>query len=255
MRPDEPHAVMNYADRHPEGKALLVLGGPSAKNWEAVRDEIGADVIIGANGVNNKIKDLDFWICAENMTYPNQKALEGEQRYIDIMKMFQRTGPKVRLVSWKTYDLLNDKNHAIKMKRQGYNYDMLGDFTFREYGDGLMNGAMLDLPETGVPLRVGTVALQMMHFAGILGVSEIHTIGYDLCLKKDHHWYKYPKYEKTRFYSEGMFIKYKGFKTLWLWVKTLDYLHELTHVFKRDEITWKDHSDGLLQKEKGLFDD
>jgi len=60
MRLDDPQGVNKFKGTYYGGKALLVLGGLSAENWEALRDEIKPDVILGANGTCFKIDNLDF---------------------------------------------------------------------------------------------------------------------------------------------------------------------------------------------------
>jgi len=228
-------------------KALLVLGGPSGKNWEKVRDEINPDLIFGANGAN--VIPLDVWLCAENMSYPSKMAEAGEQRYIDIMEMFQRTGPKLRYVNEKSYHLLNDKTNVLQIRRNAVDAKDLKDFTFRKYGDGLIKGDLLRHVEgMNGSLRVGTVALQLIHLAGILMADEIHTVGLDLCFKDNHHWYTYPPYEVTRFFTEEMFTKYMGLNTLWFWVESAEYLNKIKPVLERDGIKWTDHSGGLLER-------
>ena len=49
-RPDNPTAVAMHEGRYFGGRALVVLGGPSGKSWESVRDKIKPDVILTANG-------------------------------------------------------------------------------------------------------------------------------------------------------------------------------------------------------------
>ncbi len=250
MIPDhEPHAVEHHAGAFEGGRALLVLGGSSAKDWARLRDRISPDVIMGANGANEKIPDLDYWLCAENMSYPNIRALAGEQRYVEIMRMFQRIGPKVRFVNRKSYDLLNNQNGVHRIQRRAVEVEDLPEFSFREYGDGLIKGPLMEREGLRKIIRVGTVALQLMHLAGILGVSEIHTIGYDLCFKgKRHHWYNYPTYEADHFFGNERFTIWKGLSTQWVWVDSAIFAKKLIPVFEKDGIKWQDYSEGLLQK-------
>ena len=98
-------------------------------------------------------------------------------------------------------------------------------------------------------LPVGTVGLQALHFAGILGVSEVHTIGFDLCFKEgqEHHFYKYPIYESNHYWkAETMFTKYQDVCTMFFWIDTARYLKQVEDIFERDHLKWTDHSQGLL---------
>ena len=44
-RPDDTLAIELHKDRFYGGTALIVLGGPSGKDWERLRDEIKPDVV------------------------------------------------------------------------------------------------------------------------------------------------------------------------------------------------------------------
>lgn len=255
MNPIEPRfddylEVARHTDSFHGKKALVILGGPSASGWEQLAREINPDVLIGANGVNEKIPFLDFWICAENMTYAAGQAEKGEARYVDIMEMFRRKIPGVRLVNYKSYDFLTDKENAFRIDRDGRELKDMDTFSFREYSRGLLNGARMRRPEIIKDLRAGTVGLQCIHWAGILGCAEVHTIGYDLRFRDEvpHHWYKYPPYEETRFYKQNMFTEYKGIPTLWFWYDTAVYLKAILPLMERDGLRWTDHSHGLFEE-------
>lgn len=245
----EPHAVMSHAGAFAGGKALLVLGGQSASGWEQLSSEIKPDVLLGANGTNAEIPQLDYWLCAENMNFANGRAMQGEERYVDIIRMFQRLGPKARFVNRKSYPLLNNSDGAYRIQRRAVETEELSEFSFREYGEGFIKGPYMDRPGLRKILRVGTVALQLMHLAGILGVSEIHTIGMDFCFKgKRHHWYSYPAYEEDHFFGNERFTIWEGLATQWIWVDSVLFLEKLQPVLERDGIKWKDYSQGLLQR-------
>jgi hypothetical protein len=242
---------MHHAGRYPGKRALIVLGGPSGSAVESLRQSIRFDVILGGNGVNQMVHDLDYWMCAENMTRSARLARQGEPRSVEFMKMFYRsTGDAVRLISHRSWHLLKDTTGCIRIRRKGYEgvEQMPAGFSFREYGEGYLSGPLLKHKTAGVPVRAGTVGLHLLHHAGILGCSEVHTIGYDLAFKREdaHHWYKYPAYQPDRFRNESMFVDYQDLKTQWIWVETAEFLKELEPLFELDGITWIDHSNGLL---------
>lgn len=247
---DDFKQVRKFTGAFQGKKALVVLGGPSASDWEAVAREVNPDVLIGANGVNEKLPFLDFWLCTENLTYPMGQAEKGEQRYIDIMTMFRRKVAGVRLVNYKSFDFLTDKENAFRIDRDGRELDQMQNFSFREYSRGLLNGARMRRPEIIKDLRSGTVGLQCLHWAGILGCSEVHTIGYDLRFRDEvpHHWYKYPPYEETRFYKQNMFTTYNGIPTLYFWIDTANYLKAILPLMEREGLRWMDHSHGLFEE-------
>jgi len=249
-RPDDPQGVMQHADKYTGGKALIVLGGYSARDWERVRDEIRPDVILGANGVNSMITDLDYWMCAENMTRAHNLAAKGDERNRQFFEILNRKGARVRLVSHRSWWLLEDKSDAVCIRRKGYDlHEIPENFSIREYGEGYWSGWLLKQTEAGVPVRVGTVGLHLLHHAGILGCAEAHTIGFDLMFRKEegHHWYPYPTYQPDRFRNETMFTRWEDIPTQHYWIETAQYLQAVEWMFERDGMRWVDHSNGLLR--------
>lgn len=250
-RPDDPEAVMEHAGRFHEGTALIVLGGYSAAGWEALRDEIKPDVILGGNGVNSLVHGLDFWLCAENLT---PWATKEDPRSITIMQMFHReAGAKVKLISHRSWDLLKEKTRCIRIQRDKRHGSGLGttpeDFSFRNYGGGFLNGWLFRHKEAGAEVHVGTIGTHLLHLAGILGCAQVHTIGFDLMFreKEKHHAYTYPIYNPDRYRTEKMFVQYEGLDTQLVWIETAQFLKAIQPLFIRDGLSWFDHSNGLLQ--------
>ena len=252
-RPDDYNIMETISGKYAESKALIILGGSSAINWRDIKDRIHPDLLIGVNGVNGVIQDLDFWLCTENMNRSNKIATTQENdRYTRLMEMYQRTGAKVRMVNWKSYDLINDKINLLRIKRDGVDDPAYpGDFSIRKYGNGLMSGNIYsDTNKVSVTLRTGTVGLQALHLAGLLGCAEVHTIGFDLCFKdQEHHWYVYPSYAADEFWTENAFVNYKGLNTIHWWIETVRYLKRLEPLLQNEGLKWIDHSDGLLTAE------
>ncbi len=243
---------MAHAGRYAGGKALIILGGESGATWESLRAEIRPDVVLGANGVNAKVWGLDYWICSENMNYTHRKAEAGDARAIEFMEMFHRdAGAETKLVSHWSWDLLKDKSNCISIRRTGYDRDRVpADFSYRKYGDGFMSGwVYINRKIMRLPQRVGNAGSQLLHMAGILGVSEVHTIGFDLCFKKkeNHHWYQYPVYKVDHFRRAANFMLYQGLKTQRIWMEAARFMKSMEPLMKRDGLRWVDHSDGLLR--------
>lgn len=266
MRPDDPIGVARYKRAYYGGKALVVLGGTSAQDWERIRDEIKPDVILGANGTCFEIDNLDFHMIVENLHMAAGKAAQGDVRYKRIMDILTiKHNARVRLVSYLSWDLVDDRTNAVAIRRLGElgsDYEaQFKTFSFREYGEGFLAGPMFDHPgaltSPKIKFRIGTVATQLLHMAGILGVSEVHTIGFDFCFKDPHkhHWYKngYPIYQPDRFRTGEMFTECHGLKTQFDWIAGAQWLKDtVMPLMKRDGLKWVDHSDGLL-KAMGLW--
>jgi len=258
MREDDPAAVMAHKDRFFGGVALVVLGGPSGQGWRAVQEQVEPDVILTANG-NTELPGAEYWMLAENMHYQWGQARMGMERGQEFMRMLQaRNTAKYRLVSHRSWDLLTDRENCIRIRRKGYELnEMPEDFSLRDYGEGFLNGWMFKHTQASnknVNFHVGTVGLHLLHLAGILGCREVHTIGFDLMIKAGkHHWYNWPVYQADRFTNDNMFVRrqYGDYfvNTRWAWVETAQYLKAIEHIFERDALVWKDHSDGLMKFE------
>jgi len=265
---DDPMEVMRHAGRYVGGRALIVLGGDSGKRWEQVRDQVRPDVIIGANGTCYQINNLDYWVLAENLSRSYgcwKEGREEPERHAEFVRLL--THPHnawikmVNYINWKIMQELEVNTlGCVRITRRNDEWldDLLREpgFSLREYGAGFINGWLLRKEGAGVRVRVGTVALQCMHLAGILGVSEIHTIGYDLMSRRTSgdHWYKHPKYKPDHFRSEAAFIEraYGGrvVRTQWFWLETAQYMREVGEpLLAREGIRWRDHSNGLLKLE------
>lgn len=249
-RYDKPTAAMQHAGKYAGGKALVVLGGYSAKRWQEVREEVNPDVLIIANGANAMVKDADYWICAENMTRAHRRAVEGSQPDKEFVEMFHRNaGAKFRLISHRSWNRMENTSNCIAIRRQGYELDEIAQyFSFRDYGLGLLAGWLLRKKESGAEVHVGTVGAQCLHWAGILGCSEVHTIGYDLMFRDEtrHHAYDYPVYTVDKFRAEQFRTEYKGVATQWAWLESAEWLKAIEYLFERDGLRWRDHSGGLL---------
>lgn len=269
-RRDEPHVAMSHAGAFDGGRALIVLGGPSGASWKIVRDSVKPDVLITVNGVASKIPDADYWICSENMNWAfAQSTRDGtklQDRAMALMKMFRGGSARVRLVNRLSHHLLSDSRDTIKIKRSHIDSRMLPHFDFGSYDQtelykrfgkngegsywqGLMNGPRMQRPEIIKDIRLGTVALQALHWAGILGCSRVDTTGMDFCFPTDkHHWYTYPSYVADgRFWLHDPIAYYKGIKTHWFWVDSAEFLLEVEPIMEQQGLIWRDHSSGLLK--------
>jgi hypothetical protein len=258
MRSDDFEGMIKFAGLYEGGVALAVLGGVSARNWKQLRNEIDPTVIIGANGTCLEIDNLDFHLVTENLHMANTRANLGDARYQQIMKMLTHLHhARHRLVSYLSWDLIKDTSNAVSVKRIGELGDdwnaQMARFSFREYGDGLLAGPLFIYPgamtSPRIKFRVGTVATQLLHLAGILGVKQVYTIGMDFCFRKGakHHWYEYVDYQPDRFRTHKMFTVYEGLATQQDWLQGARWLKSIEWLFERDGLQWIDHSNGLFK--------
>lgn len=244
-----PNTIIDDFHGKEKGKtALIILGGSSGKDWEKLRDEVKPDVIIGVNAVKKKILNLDYWSCHENMTFHMTKARLGDNESLAHALAWQTPGPKFSFVNYKSFPLLKRKENVYPIASFG----LWHGFNFREYGRGLLCGQNLVHKEAHLkPVAVGTGLSRVLHLAGILGISKIHTIGADLCFKDDsaHHWYEFPIYKVDHLRTPEMFVEYLGLKTQQIWIESAEFLLRIKTSFMAEAgVEWIDHSDGLLQR-------
>jgi hypothetical protein len=251
IRDDDVEAMVALEGTFKGKTALIVSGGPSGKQWNDLYKTIAPDVLICVNGTNAIINNPTFWLCMENMHFADMRAKGGEQRYIDIMEMFNRPVHGQRIVNRNSVKFLDDQEGVIGARRGHVEVIDLTVFDWTKYGPGLINGARMQRPEIIKDLRAGTIGLQALHMATMLGCTTVHTIGYDFMFKggKDH-WYAYPPYEVTRFYNDLMFTETKGVKTMWFWIDTVAFLKKCEPYLEEQGIIWKDYSKGLMTLER-----
>ena len=247
-RPDDFRFMESVTGSMNGATALIVLGGESGSLWKTAIEQINPDVVIGANGIVTMINDLDYYVHTENIANLDRAAKEGDAQAEACMKWTGIDTPKHRLVHHLSVPFYRNKHNVIPINRNGFNWNKKPDsFSFRAYGLGLISGDLMKRPEIIKTLRVGTVGLQCLHLAGILGCERIYTIGFDLCLGKEHHCYKGVDYKANSYWGDNMFAEVNGLKTLWFWVDTAKYLKRIKPEMERQGLYWTDLSGGLFE--------
>jgi hypothetical protein len=251
--PRYPHHLqaLNRMKGIHKGKTfLIILGGPSGANARQLISELKPDITIGANGVIRAMKgDLDYWICMESWDKENPP------------EWFQDKCRGKRLITWKRYDYLKDKTNAYSVRRGGPKFaeGSIDTWNPREYQGGLYHCEKFNRPEITAPLTgtfmLGTVAIQCLHFAALVGAKKIYTTGLDLCFRDSgEHWYPEVNYSHSNmWWDERMFTTYKGFRTMWWWVDSAKFLVKARKRLQVVGCEWVDLSDGLyaaMEKEQ-----
>jgi len=237
-RYDDFAEIKKFKDTYKGGSALIVLGGPSVKDFDMFEARGKYDVIMCVNGgIKSFGKYSDFWMCVEALDDDYDMDLVEGEVY----------GHK--LVNFKIWHRFKDKTRMLAVRR-GTRIRKLELWEPREYTIGLILGRdMQNTQYVNYPQPVGTVGLQCLHWAGILGCTKIDTVGWDLCFKYGlHHGYTYPPITtENRFWGKSMFITKYGLDTMWYWIETADVLIEVKKRLALFNIHWTDHSNGLLQ--------
>ena len=270
------HRVSELKDRHSGAVALLIGGGPSGRHWETVHNLIRPDIIIGVNGVVTVLgARLDYHVVMEKHAYlvPWFKDERAKHRLI-FRWMFARKQARYTDSVYLVDRLLGPPTYGIHIGEipgtSGLEYGFLHNHD--EYTDvrnpiqdvGLMCG--LVCTAKGQPDGVrrwrdcGTSMFQALHVAGILGCTEVHTIGLDLFFPAgDTHWYPDRNYDSksdisdltgTANWHTSMYVNKYGVNTTWWWLESAAVWELMKPIWDKQDLKWVDHSGGLLQLRK-----
>lgn len=167
--------------RHPGSRVLIVGAGPSAKRVLPYDGRLHEkwDVVIGLNGSVEHLRELDYFLSVESKAY--------------LWDWYHfRTDPRiVRCVSESGVRLAEeagrpDNQPAYYLLRHVYEQPV----DIRRYVNGAGEEGLLVGPRGETGLGRGTVTLQAIHFAALLGAGTIHVIGADMHFKPgSQHFY------------------------------------------------------------------
>jgi len=170
------------------GKRVLIIGtGMSTKKLVKYKHKLNFDAVIGLN-----FSTVDF---EDQITHHLILEKNPINSYADMIKnpnKYSKVTP--RILNFKGLHRFPEYLNIVKTTRT--NFD--GKPNIREYRangcEGLLAG-----PRNKQGLMVGTVALQAIHFAGILGCKELYIAGADLVFgKKFDHYYEDRSYRDSK---------------------------------------------------------
>ncbi|MEP0814530.1 MAG: hypothetical protein HRF49_07690 [bacterium] len=273
--------IRDLQGRHKGQSALIVGGGPSGRAWELLAQKIHPDIVIGVNGTILKLGDkMDYWLCIE--------------AHANKMPWFYAPTRAKRCVMKRLWDDVPDKEDAYLLNRDTTCFSINHPFRIREipYSDGLKyewvdpewaessfnirepimdrdGGISLfqgshytDRGQVEGRLRsrdVGTVMTNAIHFAGILGCSDVYTIGLDLYFPdgEPNHWYPERDYDEFAditdvlgyaTWDKSMYVRQYGLRTTWWWIEAANLLKLIKPLMERQGLRWHDCSNGLIQR-------
>ena len=200
--------------------ALIVLGGPSGCKWREIYDQLDNPVLIGVNGSiqmfgprqNERI--LDYWLGLE---IDDIRA----KTWIPFNTHGQAAGLEenspVKILHWQSRRRYHVKPETGKTEIETGGFDLTGyDWTIRhehephirEMNQGLAMGPQ---PGNGEP-QDGTATSTSVHFAGVLGCTEAHTVGSELCWRdEDQFWYpNEPRYGHSKSKAASLIEDYRN---------------------------------------------
>jgi hypothetical protein len=237
-----------FKDMH-KGQSVLIIGtGPSTANLVqykgCIKCKFGA--VIGLNFATNDFEDLlDYHVILEknpDMAYTEMKN-EPDR--------FRKDLP--RILNWKTLDKFPQDLNIYKATRENFGFSP--DIKNYEHDgkEGLLIG-----PQDPQGLSAGTVLLNGIHLACIMGFSDIYIIGADLMFKskqsdhyyKDNNFYRKGKRKKTNM-SPIVTVKHDGveYETTQFFAHSAKYIDEVikNHCVPAG-INVYDFSNGLLKE-------
>jgi len=172
------------------GKSVLIIGtGPSTSGVIKYKEKLKTrfDVLIGLNFATNDFEDvLDYHVVLEKnpaKTYTEMRKLKEK---------FRKDLP--RILNWKTLDKFPKDLNIFKATRS--RFGLKPDITKYKYNgsEGLLIG-----PPDPMGLSAGTVMLNGIHLACIMGFRNIYLVGADLVFKDQHDHY----YPDNNFYRKS----------------------------------------------------
>lgn len=228
-----------------KGSSVLIIGtGHSTKNLMPYKDKLRNkfDVIIGLNFSTRDFEDeLDYHMVLEKNPVKIYEAMKKTSYRKDLPRVINKKGserwPKDINAIHATRSNFDGKPNILKYKYNGT--------------EGFLMG-----PPGHKGLSVGSVALNGMHFAAMIGAKNIYLIGADLMFKDEFdHYYPDSHYRKstTKLANRSpiITIKHEGkeYKTTKFFQESADFIDKMISTrFTEAGIAVYDFSHGLIRK-------
>lgn len=230
-------------DRHPKSDVLILGTGVSTQKTLIYKERLNEkfDAVIGVNfSIKDFEQEMDYHVISEKgIIKPFINKEDGKYVYRkDLTRVF----------NWKIIDKYPNDMSFIKSNRNSFD----GDFNVREYRhnetEGLITG-----PITQDKIAAGTVILQSIHLACILGAKNIYLSGVDFVFSPEYdHYYKDKLYRdmKRDWSTPIITVKHNGkdYKTLRYFKESAEYLSLFIKGLNKLGIKVYSFSDGLLEE-------
>ena len=232
-----------------DGESALIIGtGHSTKNLVQYKDKLRDkfDVIVGLNFSTRDFEDeLDYHMILEKNPVKSYEAMSDGN--------YRRDLP--RILNWKSLDKFPDDIKAYKSTRT----DFGGKPHIRKYNNNDHKGFLMG-PKGNKGLSVGSVALNAIHFAGILGCKNVYLMGADFLFKDEFdHYYPDSHYRKstTKLANRSPIITVQhngaGYKTTKFFQESAEHINTVIDTLCKDaNMNVYDFSDGLITSATSL---
>lgn len=237
-----------YKDAHVGASALIIGTGHSTKNLLKYKDKIREkfDVVIGLNFSTRDFEEqMDYHVVLEKNPVKIYNSIKSGKYRKDLP----------RILNWKGIE--GFPNDMLKVKATRSNFD--GKFDIREYSNNGKEGMLMG-PQGNKGLSVGSVALNAIHFVGILGCKDVYLIGSDFLFKDEYdHYYPDNHYRKstTKLANRSPIIDIvhdgSEYKTTKFFQESAQFIDKvISKECKSAGMTIFDFSEGLISKAKSL---
>lgn len=207
-------------------RTLIIGCGTTANDIFQYKEEIKNtfDIVIGTNFSFLLYDDIiDYHIISEKISKSNGRA------YAKVLNDGNYSVTTPRYLNYKSIDFYDKRFNRIPIKRKHYK-----NFNPRVWSDSALHVG----PITSEGLSRGTIILQSIHFAGILGSDEIFLIGAEMCFKdqeKDHFYEGRPYRDAVSGCKQYVdIVTSNGIKTLQFWVDSAKYISDLSKTILKD---------------------
>jgi hypothetical protein len=236
--------------------ALVISSGHSTEKLLKYKDHIKEkfDVVIVVNYAFQFFDDvMDFHVMVEKIS----KSSKINNTMPDLLQNGNYRTDVPRIINWKGIDQYDKRYNLHKTGRCNFN----GKPNIREYKHNGQAG-LLTGPVSSQGFALGSVTLSAMHFAAILGVSDIYLIGAEFIFKDDFdHFYKDRVYrdrqvllkKSNRHIIVDMEHNGRTYKTTKYFAESAKHIDSIVEKqFNEAGINVFDFSDGLISNVKKL---
>jgi hypothetical protein len=227
--------------QHPNSDILIIGTGVSTQKILKYKDRLKEkfDAIIGVNFSTKDFEnEMDYHVIAE------KGMLKLFMNKVDEKYVYRKDLPRV--FNWKIIKKYPNDMNFIKSNRNSFD----GDYDIREYQHNNTEGLLIG-PMTSDNLSAGTVILQSMHLACIMGAKNIYLSGADYVFSKEFdHYYKDKMYRdiKRDWQTPIITVSHNGeeYQTLRYFKESADFLNSFIVDLKKHDVGVHSFSNGLL---------
>lgn len=241
-----------FEGKHPKSKVLIIGSGPSTEDIVKYKDKL-KDIFDVVMVLNYSFKFFDDYVDYHLVT---EKSSKSSLNLVPVWMHKAKCNKKVpRIINWKGIERYPQDLNLHKLQRCPIGQK----FNPRKYkSDG--NEGLIVGPVSYQNFSVGSSMLCAMHFAMMIGASDIYLIGADMLFRDEYdHWYKDKFYREpakgTKDINHHDIVEVecngKTYQTTAYFKETAEFIDQVIPTLFRDAKVY-DFSNGLLKMPKRL---